>query len=100
MVFNDIQKVVRAEAFPWFERYAGDEEVLRTLLHDKEKNQGGLSVGTWGIGNIPSPWRDYLTGYVALGMGQKELAWTHLSRALNSGCYKKVESRIKKDLAS
>jgi hypothetical protein len=82
------------QAFPWFTRFSDDFEILRTLLEEKEENNG-----THGFGASPSPARSYLTGYTALFLRKPALAVEHLDKALASGCYRRVEAQLKADLA-
>jgi hypothetical protein len=91
---SDAALMIVKKAFPWFERFSDDSEVLRTLL--KEKQEDG---GTHGFGANPSPARSYLTGYTALFLRNPALAVEHLDKALASGCYHKVEAQLKADLA-
>jgi hypothetical protein len=91
---SDAALTIVKQAFPWFERFSDDFEVLRTLLKEKEQNNG-----TSGFGANPSPMRSYLTGYAALFLRKPTLAIEHLDRALASGCFQKVEVQLKTDLA-
>jgi hypothetical protein len=89
----DAANVIANDGLPWFDRFASDSEVLRTLLQDKETNEG-----TWGFGANPSPHRSYLTGYVALFQKRFDLAAAQLKGALDSGCFSAVEEQIRRDL--
>lgn len=69
-------------AMQWFERLRDKNEVLRILLKDSEQ-MGSL----WGFGKNPSPIRSYLSGYVALSLGQREIAQSKLKEAAESKCF-------------
>jgi hypothetical protein len=77
-------------AFPWFDRFANLEEVLRTLIEDEEQNGG-----TWGFGAKSAPMRSYLIGYVALELGKVELAAPALKRALEFEGFNRVKSQLR-----
>jgi hypothetical protein len=77
------------EGQEWFKRFDAPSEVLRIFTSEPEQI-GGL----WGFGNNPSPHRSYCIGYTALGLGQYELALSHLNAARESGCFKSVESQL------
>jgi hypothetical protein len=87
---SDAALTITTQAFPWFERFSDDFEVLRTLLKEKEENNG-----THGFGAM----RSYLLGYTALFLGKPDLAGEHFDKALTSGCFGKVETRLNADLA-
>jgi len=89
----DAANIIANDGLPWFDRFASDSEVLRTLLRDRETHGG-----TWGFGANPSPHRSYLIGYVALFLKRFDLAATQLKRALDSGCFSNVEEQIRRDL--
>ena len=84
-VIQDAKAVIIRDAFPWFDRLRDDREVLRTLVEDK--NNIGEPGATWGFGNNPSPSRHYLTGFVALQLGEDAMALEHLRAALDSKCF-------------
>lgn len=71
-----------AAAFTWFERLANKVETLRILTEDDEH-----LPSLWGFGRNPSPMRSYLAGYVALSLGQNDLARAKLQEAVDSGCF-------------
>jgi hypothetical protein len=50
--------------------------------------------GTWGFGVKGSPARNYLTGYVALAMGDYGRAALALQSAVESGCYDNAKMEI------
>jgi len=70
------------EALEWFDRLARKDEVLCILKH-----QDASMPRLWGFGRNPSPIRSYLTGYVALSLGDKNLAGEQLQEAVNSKCF-------------
>ncbi|TGE34722.1 hypothetical protein E4K67_29300 [Desulfosporosinus fructosivorans] len=81
--------------FPWFERFEDMHEPLRTLLEDDEENNG-----TWGFGANPSPSRSYKTGYMALAIGNYQLAAKSLKAAIDSERFKQLDQlRIDYELA-
>lgn len=57
-------------------------EVLR-VLQDQDEQMPSL----WGFGRNPSPFRAYLTGYVASSLGEQELAKAKLQEAVDSKCF-------------
>jgi hypothetical protein len=79
-----IQGVVRKipEALAWFERLDRKDEVFRILQHE----EGSMS-SLWGFGRNPSPIRSYLTGYVALSLGDTNLAQVKFQEAMDSKCF-------------
>jgi hypothetical protein len=78
------------KGLPWFSRFTDLKEVLRTLLKDSEANEG-----THGFGANPSPARHFQTGFLALSLGRTQLAAEHLQKALNSGCFKDLEPKMR-----
>jgi len=91
---SDAALTIATQAFPWFQRFSDDFEALRTLLKEKEENNG-----THGFGANPSPMRSYLIAYTALTLRRPDLAVEHLDKALASGCFCKVEAQLKASLA-
>lgn len=77
-VLTQTQKV----ALPWFKRLSDKSEAMRILLSDEEQMQE-----LWGFGRNPSPHRSYMTGYLALSLGDHDLARTKLQEAVDSGCF-------------
>ena len=86
---NDALIALTAVAEPWFDRFQLTTEVLDVLL-GADENMADL----WGFGKNPSPIRHYMTGYVALNCGERELARFHLTAALASQCFRDVESDL------
>jgi hypothetical protein len=84
--------VIANQAFPWFERFSDNAEVLRTL----EAKSG--EDGTRGFGTFSSPIRHYLTGYTALHLKKYDLAIAHLEMALVLNCFRNVNDRIRLDI--
>ena len=76
-------------ALAWFERLGDRQEVLRILSQDDEEMSR-----LWGFGRKPSPNRSYLTGYVALAVGDEQLAEKELENAVASGCYPHLFSSV------
>lgn len=92
---QDVRLRVIEDAFPWFEQLRNTERVLQ-ILQNKPEDQGRL----WGFGGNPSPVRSYLTGYVALALGRKELAAKHLQAALASNALSLFADQLGGDLAA
>jgi hypothetical protein len=84
---DDAKEALVREGLPWFDRFHNEKEVFRTLIEDDEDV-------TWGFGAKDAPMRHYLTGYVALALGEKKVATVHLQRALDSGCFKSSEGAL------
>jgi hypothetical protein len=89
MVMENAIQTISDVAFSWFDRFNDSNEVLRTLLEDSQTD-----VGTWGFGNKPSPVRHMMTGYVALALGKKQVAFEHIQAALLSGCFKDLDDNM------
>lgn len=70
------------EALAWFQRLSDRTEVLR-VLNEEDENMQLL----WGMGRNPSPMRSYLTGYVALTHGDRQLAEVKFREAIASKCF-------------
>lgn len=70
------------EALAWFDRLDRKDEILRIL-----QNEGESMSRLWGFGRNPSPIRSYLTGYVALSLGDRNLAQVKLQEAVDSKCF-------------
>jgi hypothetical protein len=69
-------------AIAWFSRLGDRSEVLSVLLgHDEDMDT------LWGFGGRSSPLRSYLTGYVALAVGNQNLARQKLQEAVKSNSY-------------
>jgi len=77
------------QALAWFERLAEKSEVLRILQEDDH-----TMPELWGFGRNPSPIRSYLAGYVALALGQNEIAETRLQEAVDSKCFVSLFSSV------
>jgi hypothetical protein len=71
------------------------QEVLRTLMEDDETQEG-----TWGFGAKPSPARNLYTGYVALSLGETQIATEHLRKAAISPAYTCFREQIEAELSS
>ena len=80
----DVLVQMRNFGLHWFEQFADRGEILRILQNEPE--HGTL----WGFGANPSPIRSYLTGYVALRLGDRETAQINLEAAARSGCFKEL----------
>jgi hypothetical protein len=88
----DASEVILGRAIPWFNQLSGFEFVLDHLMREEG--------ATWGTGTRSSPKRHYLTGYIALAMGRRDLAAQHLQAALDSGCFKRAEQPLRETLRS
>ena len=86
---NDVVQRV-PDALAWFERLESKSSVLRILLDEREQMSS-----LWGFGNKPSPNRSYLTGYVAMHLGDDALADQEFEKAVASGCYTSLFSSVK-----
>ena len=86
----DAKKAIVETGLGWFSRFNNVKEVLRTLLEDSESNES-----TSGFGSNPSPNRHFMTGFIALAMGKKDLAVERIQLALNSGCFNEFESKMR-----
>lgn len=78
----DVIDQLRIYALPWFDQFADRREILR-ILQDEPEDMHRL----WGFGANPSPLRSYLIGYVALRVGDQEMAKRSLDAAAKSGCF-------------
>lgn len=94
-VIDAVRQGIATEGLSWFRRFSDMQEVLRTLIEDDETNEG-----TWGFGAKASPARNLYTGYVALCMGENQIAIDHLSQAAISPPYSRFHEQIKAQLAS
>lgn len=92
---NDVASQISEFSEPWFQQFSDPTQTLEILM--KSKTDMKL---LWGFGNIPSPRRSYLIGYFALKLGNLPLAKTHLSLALESGCYAQVADRIRDEISA
>jgi hypothetical protein len=81
-------------ALQWFDRLRDKSEVLRILLKESEEMSR-----LWGFGNNPSPIRAYLSGYVALKLGKREIAESKLREAAESKCFMHLFASVEGALA-
>lgn len=91
---DNARDVILHVGLPWFERFRDPHEVLRTLIDDREKMEGG----TYGFGNNPSPIRAYMLGYVSKHLGDSEGASHYFQRLMESGKMPYVHDRLKEEL--
>ena len=89
MVIADAKAVIAETGREWFRRFDDMQEVLRTLLEDRESGDG-----TFGFGAKPSPMRDLMTGFTALSLGKTDLARERIQKALDSGHLKAFEAEM------
>jgi len=94
-VVADIAASVVNHGAQWFENISKQEDALRILEEDNEV-MGKL----WGFGRNPSPIRHYYTGYMALALGRKSVAYQHLKMALDSNCFGAVSGQLRDDILS
>ncbi len=87
---NDVKQAVIKDALPWFASFTNLSDVYSLLLNQEEN----LESGTWGFGNKDSPIRNYLTGYVALALGDYGPAVQALQNAIESGCYESIKPQL------
>jgi hypothetical protein len=85
---------IATEGLSWFERFSNMREVLRTLREDDETNEG-----TWGFGTKSSPARNLYTGYVAVALGENQIATEHLRRAATAASYADFREQIEEELS-
>lgn len=76
-------------ALKWFTRLDERSEVL-SILQEEDEDMPRL----WGFGRNPSPIRSYYAGYVALALGQKQLASNKLKEAVDSKCFTRLFSSV------
>jgi hypothetical protein len=81
----DVVSQIKNVALPWFAKLSDKDEVMRILLSEDEKMQE-----LWGFGRNPSPHRSYMTGYLALSLGDVGLGKAKLQEAVESGCFSAV----------
>jgi len=94
VVVEAVREGIATEGLSWFQRFSDLQEVLRTLREDDETNDG-----TWGFGTKPSPARNLYTGYVALALGESQIATDHLRRAALSPSYASFREQIEAELS-
>ena len=75
---RDVRKVILDVGLAWFDRYADDHELLRALLEVETDAPDGTALG----GNLGSPARNLLLGYLCLSLGRRKEALEPLAAAL------------------
>ena len=93
-VVEAVREAIATEGLSWFKRFSDMQEVLRTLMKDNETKEG-----TWGFGARSSPARNLYTGYVALSLGETQIAKEHLRQAALTPSYACVRERIEAELS-
>lgn len=76
-------------ALDWFKCLEDRTEVLRILREEDED-----MVKLWGFGRRASPIRAYLTGYVAMSLGENQLADQEFASAVASGRFSNLFSTV------
>jgi hypothetical protein len=89
---EDVRRALLRDAAPWFELLHNRTEVLRILEQSQESMEH-----LWGFGAPGSPIRNYLIGYVALRLGQVEVARKALLGAAATPSYANISERLKDD---
>ena len=89
---HDVKQMLISDGLKWFEKYSQIETVLETLLNEEEDLKG-----THGFGGKNSPIRNYIGGYIAYFSQKYNLASVLLEQAINSGCFKAVDERLRQD---
>ncbi len=92
---DDVVTRLATDGFDWFEHCASEQNVLHTLRHAEESEEG-----TFGFGIAVSPMRNFQTGYIALSQGKHTLAVERLRQALESGCFDHIGKKLRADIAS
>ncbi len=93
-VIADSSMSISNEGLTWFDRFSNKQEAFRLLLEEDE------CIGElWGFGRNPSPLRHYFTGYLASALGESMIAKEHLSKAIDSECFKAVEVQLRQKLS-
>jgi hypothetical protein len=93
-VVEGVRQGLLSEGLSWFRRFSDMREVLRTLLEDDETDEG-----TWGFGTKASPARNLYAGYVALSLGNNQIAAECLKNAANSPSFQELRQWIDADLS-
>ncbi len=94
-VVEAVREGISTEGFNWFRQFNDMREVLRILQEDHIS----IRNGTWGFGANPSPIRYLIRGYVALSLGETDLAFSDLAQAASSPILARVHTRIETDLS-
>lgn len=90
---TDVVARLEDHGLKWLAQSQNTPEVLRILLHEPEQMSE-----LWGFGRNPSPIRHYFTGYVALRLGEQQLAAEHLESAFASGCFSSISEQLAADI--
>lgn len=92
ITISDVRQELISDGLKWFEKYSRMDTVLDTLLYEEES-----IYGTHGFGRKDSPARNYIGAYIAYYLKRYDLASKMFEKTINSGCYKAVEERLKRD---
>ncbi len=90
---QDVNEQIQRAAFPWFDKLGSDKHILRILLEEPEDTQG-----VWGFGANPSPIRSFLSGFVALHLGQYVTAKEKLREVYESECFLDLKDLVKQEM--
>ncbi len=93
-IVDGVRQGITTDGMSWFRRFSDMQEVLRTLLEGDERNDG-----TWGFGAKASPKRNLYTGYMALSLGNTQMAKDCLRQAATSSSYAQFHEQIEADLS-
>jgi hypothetical protein len=95
-VSSQLRAALGRGVFSWFHRFSDLHEVLRTLLRDSENESKAF-----GFGSPKSPVRHLFRGFIALEVGDKNLATRDLSAALRTGQFPGLQPKLERaiDLA-
>jgi hypothetical protein len=88
-VITNAASVINSDSFSWFSRFENLEETLRMMRFDEEYKFADH------YGRIDSPIRNYQIGYMALKLGDYDLAETSLKKAIDCGLF--GSERLKSD---
>ena len=90
---SDCKTQIEKRAFDWFNQFEDNQNVLRILMEDQVDMNG-----TWGFGNMDSPNRNEFIAYMALELGENELALSKFKEFVRY--YKTEYEKIKADYYS
>lgn len=83
-VISDAELTLSAFGHSWFERFSDTRQTLRTLIDIEDDPTPN---GTWGMGRKGSPFRNYLTTYLAEKAGDHRLSRESARMTIQSNCF-------------